>query len=76
MFAAGAGFLTQAKMPMYMSEEWMRRFPEPLDKKIRDHAIIRNLKVYLEETIQEPGSEEVLEHLNDLQSCEFSGMKF
>lgn len=28
MFAVGAGFLTRAKMLMYMSEEWIQRFPD------------------------------------------------
>ena len=45
MFEAKAGFLTQAKMPYLMSDNWIKRFPE----KIKPPEYVNNIPIILQD---------------------------
>ena len=65
MFDAGAGFLTQSKMPYYMADKWMKYFPEPIPvpyKDPRDPTLVAFKEFLL--TKQEPAYKYALQSLS------------
>ena len=65
MFDAGQGFLCQAKMPMYMAQEWTAKFSEPLDNVIdMESDIMKKFVAFLENNKDKQVCKCVLEFLD------------
>ena len=68
IFEARKGFLTQCKMPSYMSKAWLARFPHPIA--VRDYSeneIIKEFKSFLENNLNKPYNGSYMYALHDLR---------
>lgn len=68
IFEARNGFLTQCKMPSYMSKAWLTRFPHPIVvRDYNENELIKAFKSFLENNRNKPYNGTYLYALYDLR---------